>query len=129
MWPWSVSCWACCFLCWALSYCTFFWFGNYSFANYISMFTGIDTPFLMNNASKAVSLAMLANLIPFYFFLNRKKIPDGKRHTDSLRPVCCAGRIVQIYMAVKIQIFLADFLFFIEMQITFAPRKGFSPMV
>ncbi len=51
----------------------FFWFGDYTFANYISMFGGINNSFLMNNASKAISLAMISNLMPLYFFLNRKK--------------------------------------------------------
>jgi len=51
----------------------FLWFNTGTFSQYISMFFALDNPIAMNNASKAVSLAMIANLIPFYFFLNKKK--------------------------------------------------------
>jgi hypothetical protein len=52
----------------------FLWFGSATpFHQYLSMFVRFDNPYAMNNASKVVSLALIANLIPFYFFLNKKK--------------------------------------------------------
>ena|SRR5690554_2308861 len=50
----------------------FFRFGDYSMSKYFSMFVDLKNPYLLNEASKVVSLSMIANLIPFYFFLNRK---------------------------------------------------------
>jgi len=51
----------------------FVWAGGMGLGNYFKMFTQFDSPTQMNMASKALSLAMIANLIPFYFFLNRKQ--------------------------------------------------------
>lgn len=51
----------------------FVWAGGVSLPNYFKMFTTFDSPTLMNTSSKALSLAMITNLIPFYFFLNRKQ--------------------------------------------------------
>lgn len=51
----------------------FVWSGNTTLGNYLKMFTQFNSPVLMNTASKALSLAMITNLIPFYFFLNRKQ--------------------------------------------------------
>lgn len=51
----------------------FLWSGKHSFAGYLRLFTTFDSPGMMNAASKALSLSMIANLIPFYFFLNRKQ--------------------------------------------------------
>lgn len=51
----------------------FVWSRDTSFGEYLRMFTAFDSPILMNTASKALSLSMIANLIPFYFFLNRKQ--------------------------------------------------------
>lgn len=51
----------------------FLWFGTGTFGQYMAMFFDLNNPIAMNNASKAVSLAMIANLLPFYFFLNKKK--------------------------------------------------------
>jgi hypothetical protein len=51
----------------------FVWSGNTTLVNYFKMFVSFDSPTLMTTASKALSLAMITNLIPFYFFLNRKQ--------------------------------------------------------
>jgi|GEM_PF-389042 len=51
----------------------FFWTGQASFASYLKMFVAFDSPVLLSNASKVISLSMIANLLPFYFFLNRKQ--------------------------------------------------------
>lgn len=51
----------------------FVWSGNQSFAGYMRIFISFDSPSMMNTASKALSLSMITNLIPFYFFLNRKQ--------------------------------------------------------
>lgn len=51
----------------------FLWSGNASLASYLGMFLQFKSPSLMNTASKVLSLAMIGNLIPFYFFLNRKQ--------------------------------------------------------
>lgn len=51
----------------------FLWARDTSFGEYVKMFTAFNSPTLMNTASKALSLSMIANLIPFYFFLNRKQ--------------------------------------------------------
>lgn len=51
----------------------FLWFGTGTFMQYVNMFSETNNPIAMNNASKAISLAMIANLIPFYIFLNKKK--------------------------------------------------------
>jgi hypothetical protein len=51
----------------------FVWARDTSFGNYLKMFTAFDSPILMGTASKALSLSMIANLLPFYFFLNRKQ--------------------------------------------------------
>lgn len=49
----------------------FFW-GNGSYAKYLGMFFETNNPFRMDSASKVLSLSLIANLAPFYFFLNRK---------------------------------------------------------
>lgn len=51
----------------------FVWAGSSSLSNYLHMFVAFDSPSQMNVASKALSLSMITNLIPFYFFLNRKQ--------------------------------------------------------
>ncbi len=51
----------------------FFWSGNNSFGSYLKMFIQFNYPSMMNMASKVLSLSMISNLIPFYYFLNRKK--------------------------------------------------------
>jgi hypothetical protein len=51
----------------------FVWSGDTTLVNYFKMFVTTDSPTLMNTASKALSLAMITNLAPFYFFLNRKQ--------------------------------------------------------
>lgn len=51
----------------------FVWSGDTTLVNYLKMFVAFNSPILMGTASKALSLAMIANLIPFYFFLNRKQ--------------------------------------------------------
>jgi hypothetical protein len=51
----------------------FLWSGNTTFGNYLKMFVEFSSPTLMNTASKALSLSLIANLVPFYFFLNRKQ--------------------------------------------------------
>lgn len=51
----------------------FLWSKEHSFGNYIKIFTSFNNPILMNDASKAFSLSIIANLIPFYYFLNRKR--------------------------------------------------------
>lgn len=56
----------------------FLWSGNASFEHYIRSFFSFTNPVMMNNASKVLSLGLLANLIPFYFFLNRKLYYAGR---------------------------------------------------
>jgi hypothetical protein len=51
----------------------FLWSRDTSFSDYIRMFVAFNSPILMSTASKALSLSMIANLVPFYFFLNRKQ--------------------------------------------------------
>ncbi len=51
----------------------FFWSGQNSFGSYLKMFVQFNYPSLMNTASKVVSLSVITNLIPFYYFLNRKQ--------------------------------------------------------
>ncbi|WP_118972337.1 hypothetical protein [Taibaiella koreensis] len=51
----------------------FIWSRDISFSKYLQMFTAISSPIMMSTASKALSLSMIANLAPFYFFLNRKQ--------------------------------------------------------
>jgi amino acid permease len=55
----------------------FFW-GSGSFPKYIQMFFDTNNPFRMDKASKVVSLSLIANLIPFYYFLNRKSYQTTK---------------------------------------------------
>lgn len=47
--------------------------GHSSLKNYFRIFTAFGIPALMGAASKTLSLATIANLAPFYFFLNRKQ--------------------------------------------------------
>jgi len=56
----------------ALVFLYFFFFSSWNFDTYLKMFVNFKLSVDMNNASKMVSLAMIANLIPFYYFLNRK---------------------------------------------------------
>ena len=56
----------------ALIFLYFFFFSTWDFSTYSKMFVGFSNSRDMNNSSKMISLAMIANLIPFYFFLNRK---------------------------------------------------------
>lgn len=51
----------------------FIWSRDLGFGKYLQMFTATNSPILMSTASKALSLSMIGNLIPFYFFLNRKQ--------------------------------------------------------
>ncbi len=51
----------------------FIWARDTSFPDYLKTFTAFNSPILMGTAAKALSLSMIANLIPFYFFLNRKQ--------------------------------------------------------
>lgn len=50
----------------------FFFFGNWNFSTYLNMFFNSGVSADMNNSSKMLSLSIITNLIPFYFFLNRK---------------------------------------------------------
>ena len=52
--------------------------GHSSFGSYFSIFTSFKVPALMTAASKTLSLSVIANLIPFYFFLNRKQYQTVK---------------------------------------------------
>lgn len=49
----------------------FFW-GNGNFGGYFQQFTNWESPLSMEQSSKLISLSMIANLIPFYYFLNRR---------------------------------------------------------
>lgn len=51
----------------------FLWGGNLSFGKYIGEFFNIDSPSSMRQSSKIISLSMFGMLIPFNFFLNKKK--------------------------------------------------------
>lgn len=50
----------------------YFLFSDYDFSRYLKMFTNLQEKRDVNNASKMLSLSIIANLIPFYFFLNKK---------------------------------------------------------
>lgn len=50
----------------------FFRSGAASFSAYLGMFVRFGEARVMNEVSKLISLSMIANLIPFYYFLNRK---------------------------------------------------------
>ncbi|MFT4061549.1 MAG: hypothetical protein QM642_04245 [Edaphocola sp.] len=50
----------------------FVWSGHTSLTDYLGMFASFDSPWKLNEASKILSLATISNLVPFYFFLNRK---------------------------------------------------------
>ena len=50
----------------------FFRSGAAPFSAYMNMFIRFGEPRIMNEVSKLISLSMIANLIPFYYFLNRK---------------------------------------------------------
>lgn len=56
----------------ALVFLFFFFFSSWNFSTYVKMFSDFSNSVEMNNSSKMLSLAMIANLIPFYFFLNKK---------------------------------------------------------
>lgn len=56
----------------ALIFLYFFFFSRWNFSTYVKMFTDFTNSVEMNNSSKMLSLAMISNLIPFYFFLNKK---------------------------------------------------------
>jgi len=50
----------------------FFW-GDGDFKSYFSMFFNTHNYLRVDKASKVLSLSMITNLIPFYYFLNKKK--------------------------------------------------------
>jgi len=56
----------------------FLWPNAGSIKTYLQAFVHFSSPYDMNQASKVVSLAMIANLAPFYFFLNRKSYQTVK---------------------------------------------------
>jgi len=47
-------------------------FSDYSPGRYFGMFFQFGNPVMMEQSSKVVSLSMISNLIPFYYFLNRR---------------------------------------------------------
>jgi len=47
--------------------------GHFSFERYLKIFTAFDNPVLMSEASKILSLSILALLAPFYYFLNKSR--------------------------------------------------------
>ena len=51
----------------------FFWPTSGTFGDYMHTFVSVHNSYDMNKASKVLSLSMIANLIPFYFFLNKKQ--------------------------------------------------------
>jgi hypothetical protein len=51
----------------------FFWPTSGTFKEYLLSFVSVNNAYEMNKASKVLSLSMIANLIPFYFFLNKKQ--------------------------------------------------------
>lgn len=61
----AFPCIGICLLYWAM-------WTDKSFSSYLSMFTNIKSSFDMSEASKVISLAIITNLIPFYYFLNKK---------------------------------------------------------
>lgn len=50
----------------------FFFWGNGNWSYYFKQFTEFGSPTSMEQSSKLISLSMIANLAPFYFFLNKK---------------------------------------------------------
>lgn len=60
------------FPCLAVIVLYFLQYRDFSFGRYIGMFVQFDSPYQMEQASKLVSLSMISNLIPFYYFLNKK---------------------------------------------------------
>jgi len=51
----------------------FFRHNHFSFERYLKIFTTLDNPMMLSEASKILSLSLVALLIPFYYFLNRKR--------------------------------------------------------
>ena len=51
----------------------FLWSTSGTFGDYLHSFVSFNNAYEMNKASKVLSLSMIANLIPFYFFLNKKQ--------------------------------------------------------
>jgi len=51
----------------------FFFWGDGNFGKYMGNLVNFDSPLAMRTSSKVVSLSMFAMLIPFNFFLNKKK--------------------------------------------------------
>lgn len=55
----------------------FFW-GNGDFKSYCTMFFDTHNYLRVDKASKVLSLSMITNLIPFYYFLNKKKYQTAR---------------------------------------------------
>lgn len=51
----------------------YLYWGDGNFGRYIRSFADTESPEAMRQASKIISLSMFAMLIPFNFFLNKKK--------------------------------------------------------
>jgi len=56
----------------------FFFWGDGNFGKYLGMFFDLKNYIKIDRASKVLSLSLIANLIPFYYFLNRKKYQTTK---------------------------------------------------
>ena len=59
-------------LVWVLMY------ADYSLPDVLRFFVAFDNPSYMTAASKLISLGMIANLMPFYLFLNKKRYHNTK---------------------------------------------------
>ncbi|KAA5536977.1 hypothetical protein F0919_04720 [Taibaiella lutea] len=51
----------------------FLWSTSGTFGDYLHSFVSFNNAYEMNKASKVLSLSMIANLVPFYYFLNKKQ--------------------------------------------------------
>lgn len=60
------------FPCLSVMLLYFIQYRDYSFGRYLGIFIEFGNPYLMEQASKLISLSMISNLIPFYYFLNKK---------------------------------------------------------
>lgn len=56
----------------------FLWGNNSGLASYFGMFFDIHNSSKVNAASKVISISMFTNLIPFYYFINRKKYQTAR---------------------------------------------------
>ncbi|HZH88916.1 MAG TPA: hypothetical protein VFD78_07015 [Chitinophagaceae bacterium] len=53
-------------------------YADYPLSEVMKFFVSFDIPRYMTTSSKLISLGMIANLIPFYYFLNKKRYENTR---------------------------------------------------